>query len=242
MTNKEWKSDLIFSAVVLAAAILLVLVFTIPAHAQVFAGGGELDRAMAGPVIEKYVRDAYAGVDYYRNNTGGFANPINQGYGQGYGYPGIYGTRGRTGAAITGAIAGSGIGATIGGIAGGRRGALYGAGAGAAAGVAMSLLASNRGGHAVAGPSAGGGQASGFEVANNTPFSIELYSVNNKGKEKYLGRLTPGESSPVKAPKPDESFVGYELVPNERGGLSNFKVLPKPTTSGWTFEPPAGIN
>jgi hypothetical protein len=236
------KGSLIFCTIV---AVALLDFFAATAHCQVISPSGALNRSMAGPVVEKYIRDAYAPVDYYRNNGGGnFAYPINQdqGYANGYGpgyYGGSYGPSGRAGRAVTGGIIGGGVGAAIGGLVGGRRGALYGAGAGAAVGVATTLLASNRG-YAVGGPAAGGMQSE-FMIGNNTPFSLELYSVNSKGKEKRIVRMGAGETIPVKPPKPGESYVGYELIPNERGGLSSFRVLPKPTTNGWTFEPPARL-
>lgn len=95
-----------------------------------------------------------------------------------------------------------------------------------------------RGGSAAAGPSAGGGRGD-FELSNLMRYPADIYFRNQKGKDKFLGRLGSGDTWAVQAPKPGESYYGYTLIPNYNGGLSSDRLYPIPTTNGWAFEEPA---
>lgn len=158
--------------------------------------------------------------------------------GSGYGYP--VGVSGSRAAQVAGSAAmGAGIGATMGAIVGrdGRSTAI-GAAVGATAFGGIAYAMSRRGGgQAVAGPSVGGGNGE-FELSNSTRFSVEVYHRNEKGKEKYVGRLGSGDAWAVKAPKPSEAYHGFALIPNQNGGLTSDRLVPMPSGNGWVFVEP----
>lgn len=156
------------------------------------------------------------------NPYGGFVGGV------GYGYGG-----GRVSRDISAGL----LGAAVGGAFGGRNGAIIGGIAGVGAAELGGHLMARRGG-AIAGPAAGGRQGRGFELSNSTRFSVEVYLRNQKGEEKYQGRLASGDTWSVKAPKPGEAYLGYALIPDQRGGLTSDRLVPVPTESGWMFVEP----
>ncbi|MDO8591367.1 MAG: hypothetical protein Q7R60_00375 [bacterium] len=215
----------------LVLSVLFVLVaFVLPVSAQCFENS-ELGRVMAGPCVQHSIWRVRAGVNE-AINIGGYS-------GVGGGSVGIGG--GRVGRDIGAGL----LGAAVGGAFGGRKGALIGGAAGVGAAELFGSLAKRRsGGHAAAGPSAGGrgGQGGEFELSNSTRYSVDVYRRDQKGREKYLGRLASGDASIVEAPKPGETYHGYVLIPNNAGGLSSDRIFPAPTTDGWEFrEPPEAM-
>lgn len=193
--------------------VLFALVVVPPAKAQFEGTTCEL---IPGPCAERIVRQNYGAIDRVLGRSGTYGGGVNIG-------------GGRRATVIGGTIAG----AVIGGVIGGRRGALIGGGAG----FGSTMLATRRGGSAVAGPA--GGVQSDFQILNSTRYAVEVYRRDSHGKEKYLGRLSSGESWPVEAPKPGEVYHGYALIPNGSGGLSSDEIYPSPATNGWVFSEPA---
>jgi len=226
------------NATLITLVVIAALAATPLATAQVYS---DWDVVNAQYRVRDAIRNAETCGGYC---SPGPANPYGV-YGAA-GYPaGIIGVLPGVGAGAVGgnrtvnsALVGAGIGAALGAVLGrdGRSTAI-GATAGAAAFGGVAYATSRRGGNAVAGPSAGGGNGQ-LELSNQTRFAVEVYHRSEKGKEKYMGRLVSGDAWRVKAPKPGEAYHGFALIPNQNGGLSSDRLVPAPTWNGWVFVEP----
>lgn len=71
-----------------------------------------------------------------------------------------------------------------------------------------------------------------FQLFNRTSFSLDVYDGNE-----FLGRMKPGESWGVDAPR--VAFRAEGRIPNNKGGISVDSTDIRATDNGWEFVPPA---
>lgn len=83
-------------------------------------------------------------------------------------------------------------------------------------------------------PYFGGPSRGQFELANNTPFFIDVFDG-----ERFVGRMRPGQI--LRVGPPEDRYWAQALVPGANGALLEGRVESTPRNTGWGFETPAHL-